>query len=155
MTDAPADIRFRLGGKVYTTADLDEVTLKHIVLLERQAADLGVPVRWGQIEQAQAEMSQLDGSRDSHPDAALLFAITIWASRVLAGETITFEDAIDVPIKAIEFLDSPTEPAPGAAARPTTARKGTRKASGRAGASGPAAGRTATTATSASPSVDA
>lgn len=152
MTD---EVRFKLGGKVYTTADLDEVTLKQIVQLERQAADIGVPVRWSQIEQAQIEVGQLGENRDEHPQSALLFAITIWASRVLSGEAVTFEQAIDVPIKAIEFLDPPTEPTPGAASGPTKARKGTRKASGQGGGSRPVAGRVTTTETSPSPSDDA
>lgn len=127
---AQADIaRFKIGDRIYTTAALDEISLKDLMLFNSQAADMGLDKTWADVErlgQALAEMTADEAGQ--HPDALFLTGVTIWASRRAAGDEVTFGEAIDIKLKDLEFLPSTKDHRPN----PTKARKGssTRKGSG-------------------------
>lgn len=137
--------RFKIGTKVYTTAALDEISLRDLILFNTQAADLGLEERWADVERIATEMSNLDeAGAEAHPGKMLMIGVTIWASRRLAGEQVTLEQAVDIPLNSIAFLPATEDRKPG----PTKARKGPAKKATRP-ASGPAASSAATsTATS-------
>jgi hypothetical protein len=115
-----AEARFKIGARVYTTAALDEISLKDLIVFGREAEAIGLPAKWSDIERIASEAADLpDG--EEHPDALLLVGVTIWASRRAAGDDVTFEQSIDFPLKDLSFLPSPTDrEEPG----PTKARKG-------------------------------
>ena len=122
--------RFKLHGKIYTTAALDEVSLKDLVLFNSQAEEIGMARKWSDVERVTAEMSGLTTAEaDQHPEKLLLIAVTVWATRRIAGDAVTFGEAIDFPMNAIEFLPEPEDRKPGkrkGAAKKAPAKKSTR-----------------------------
>jgi hypothetical protein len=150
-------MRFKLGDTVYTAAEADLLSLKDILQFEQEAADLGRPLKWGQIEawsqeltgfyqviantkSSAADRKQAEQATKDHEGALWVIAMTIWASRRVAGEAVTFEQAVDFPMRDLTWL--PETQDRKVATNPTKARTGARKASGRA-AKRPAAARRA------------
>jgi hypothetical protein len=131
-----AETRFKLAGKTYTTASLDSVSLKDLLVWQRECADLGLSIPWAQVEANAVAMSEGDAEANlADVDQLLMLAVTIWASRRAAGEDLTFAEAIDFPLTELEFLPQPQDHAPKAASK-----KQPRKGSA-AGGSAPAAAR--------------
>lgn len=127
--------RFRIGATVYEASSILRLTLGQILDLERQTAALGRPLSWSQIK---AMMSNLDGvTADDfagHDDAPWVIALTVYSSRLAAGERMTFAEAVDFPLEDLTILPAPADHSPP---RPTKARPG----SGRAAAKPAAAPR--------------
>lgn len=117
--------RFQIDGKTYSTATLDEITLKDLLLFEVQARDLGLDVTWAQLQERAAALDTADEAAADR-DGLLMMAATIWASRRMAGEDVTFGDAIDVPLASIVFLPPTEDHKPGP---PKARKKGRPKAS--------------------------
>jgi hypothetical protein len=126
------DVRFRLGGKVYTTASLDEISLRDLMVFERETAAMGLPMKWSDVERIGSEMAELPAD-GQHPDTLLMVGVTIWAARRAAGDDVTFEQAIDFPMKDLEFIDAPKDHQ--APTNPTRARKGKGSAKKKSGGS--------------------
>lgn len=106
--------RFKLYDRVYTTAALDELTLKDLVLFNSQAEEIGMARKWSDVERISAELSELSTEEaDQHPERLLIIAVTVWATRRTAGDQVTFGEAIDFPLSAIEFLPEPQDRKPG------------------------------------------
>lgn len=102
--------RFKIGDKVYSTAMLDEVTLKDIIRFNTQAEDLGIAEKWHDVEVAAAQMASAKAAEAmAHPMRNVVIGVTIWASRLIAGEEITFEQAVDFPIKDLTLLPDPAD----------------------------------------------
>lgn len=132
MTDTkPAHVaRFQIDGKTYTTASLDEITLKDLLVFEVQVRELGLDVTWSDLQEKAAALAESDpDDPTTDRDGLLMMAATIWASRRMAGEDVTFAQAIDVPITKITFLP----PTKDHAAGPTRPRKPSREVSARPG----------------------
>lgn len=125
--------RFRIGATVYEASSILRLTLGQILDLERQTAALGRPLSWSQIK---AMMKNLDGvTADDfagHDDAPWVIALTVYSSRLAAGEQLTFGEAVDFPLEDLTILPAtedhsrpgPTKARPGsgrAAAKPATA----------------------------------
>ena len=125
-------MKFKIGTKIYDAADIDP-TLKDILLLEKECADMGRPVKWGQFQGWQDELRALAAKGDedavqNHPEILWLMALTIWASRKAAGESVTFGEAIDFRMDDFDWLPEPED---HKKPNPTKARPA-RKGSGRA-----------------------
>lgn len=138
MTDTtpapgPARIaRFMIDDRVYTSAALDEVSLRDMLLFEGQAKDIGLSLTWGEIEDlAQRVAGETDANNVSTQDGLTLTAATVWASRRAAGDDVTFGEAIDVPVNRIRFLRATEDhrPDPSKARKPKKGSKA-RKDSG-------------------------
>ena len=118
--------RFRIepGGVIYRIEDVQDVSLKHHLLLERQTEDLlGDPVDMEAMQKIGQEIEALPpAERSSHPKFKLYLAVLIWAGRVVAGENITFEQAIDFPVRAFEWVPEPRDRQPKKTTDPTRAR---------------------------------
>jgi hypothetical protein len=129
-------VKFSINGKVYDATDLESVKLRDILVFEQQTKDMGRAVTWGEVNQWADELDALgsDDERANHPGAPWLTAVTVWASRRIAGEDLTFGDAVDFPMSALRFIPDPEDHKPKA--NPTKARP---TGSGRAGNSRPAA----------------
>lgn len=127
-----------IEGTVYEGRTIDTLSIKHALQFDRECRDHGYAVTWRDVERIRAEMAALetDAEREEHPEALLLTAVTIWASRIAAGETVTFDQVISVPLGHIGFvLDD--EPEQAATPDPRRARPG----SGRAAAPRAAKGK--------------
>jgi hypothetical protein len=152
-------MQFRIKDVTYNGAALDQLSLKDILLLEKGTAELGRPLKWGEIEQWTTELDRLvaiqaDETRTAlvrekaakehqdHPGAMWVMALVIWASRRLAGESISFEEAISFPVRDLQWVAEPANRASRRAANPTKARPATPKGSGRAASQRPAAAAT-------------
>lgn len=131
-------------GKVYDAADLDLIPLRDILLFEQQTKDMGRAVEWSQIEAwgEQLDALKTDDEKARHPGAMWLTAVTVWASRRIAGENVNFDEAVNIPMRDLVFLPDPQDRK--AAANPTTARRtgSGRAAKPRAAAAGAASGET-------------
>lgn len=125
-------LRFRLDGKVYSVGALEDVSLRDVMLFNTQAADMGLAATWADVERVSEEMSAADKDEaEKHPDALLMLGVTIWATRRIAGDEVTFGDAVDFPLSALTWLPDTEDRKPGKG----KARKGSKskpKASGAA-----------------------
>jgi hypothetical protein len=105
--------RFSLNGKVYTTSAIDEVSLKDLVRFNTEAADMGLRERWNDIERVATEMDAMTPKEaEQHPDKLLVTAVTIWVARRVAGEDLSFGDAIDLPLSKITWIPDPEDKKP-------------------------------------------
>lgn len=113
--------RFKIGEKIYNTAALDELSLLDIVMFDTQAKALGADFRWSDLEAAALELDGLsEAEAERHPRKLLVIAVTIWAARRLAGEAISFEQAIDFPANQLQMIADPGDRKPG---KPKGAKK--------------------------------
>lgn len=126
--------KVRIQGRVYDVESAQDLTLKDILTIESQFAQLGIPLAWSDLLELTEEFKTL--SQDavkSHPKAPIVIALMVYATRRAAGDEVTVSEAIDFPMSELEFI-----PLPPAANHPPRARPGKkaqrRKASGRADA---------------------
>jgi hypothetical protein len=129
--------RFKIGEKLYSTASLDEVSLRDIIRFNTQAESLGIAERWHDVEVAAAEMaSGTQAAAMAHPMRNVVIGVTIWASRLVAGEDVTFEQAVTFPVRELTMLPDPEDrksgKAKGAKRAPAKKKTATRSGSGRA-----------------------
>jgi hypothetical protein len=129
MTDTTTGaVEFKIDGKTYTTAGLDEITLKDVLRFDTQAAALGLGITWKDVERINQEFAELTAEEaDNHPQAVLMVALTIWASRRVAGDDVSLDEAIDIPLSSIDFGTPPEEPARPTQPRKAGAKKGAQK----------------------------
>jgi hypothetical protein len=126
-------VKFKLGSKVYAVASLDLPTLSQILKFEAQSADVfGHPVTFAEIGQMSEDLDKIKDEKAKlrSPDGMKVLAVTIWASRVAAGEDVTLGEAVDFSLNDLTFLSEAGDPP-----NPTTPRP-PRKGSGAAGKTG-------------------
>jgi hypothetical protein len=124
-------MKFKIKDVTYDMAALDLLSLKDILMLEKETTELGKPLRWCDVTQMTDTLAALktDEERKAHPDSLWMTAITIWASRRVVGEDQAFGDAIDFPLRDLTWLEEPQDRKKPA--RPTKPAR-TRAGSGRA-----------------------
>ena len=126
-------MRFKLQGRTYTaTAVFDRVPLRDLLALEVELETLGRPMKWSQVREMVQRISLLDDAQDD-PDFLWFLGLLVWGTRRIAGEALTFEEAIDFPLGELEILPDPDDHKKAAKPTPRKARPG----SGRAGAKRP------------------
>jgi hypothetical protein len=106
--------RFKIGTKVYETDVLDTISLRDLMVFNRQVADMGLSITWADVERISAEMAEIgeaDGA-SRHPEAMLMTGVVIWASRRAAGDDVTFEQAVDIPMSEIVWIEAPKDHRP-------------------------------------------
>jgi len=131
--DVAQQRRFRIGEKVYSQLSMDEISLKDMLLFNIQVAELGLPYTWADVQRIAKELDGLsDAQAGQHPDIMFATAVTIWISRRGAGEDLSFDEAISIPMSAITFVSEPKDHQAGKAKGAKTSAP--RKASGQAGA---------------------
>lgn len=140
--------RFRIGdGPIYRLDDIEELSLKDLLVLGVQTEELGRRIDMGVINEMKMRISKLttDEERKADPDAAWLFAIALWAARIKAGEDLTFAESIDFPMSKLQLLKEPAD-RPKKTANPTRSRP----ASGRGASSSTTRSRSTRTSKTAS-----
>lgn len=142
-------MRFKLQGRTYkATAVFDRVPLRDLLALEVELETLGRPMKWSQVREMVQRISLLEDAQDD-PDFLWFLGLLVWGTRRIAGEALTFEEAIDFPLGELEML--PESDDHKKAAKPTPRKA--RPDSGRAGAKRPRAPKAESTPkTSESPS---
>jgi hypothetical protein len=134
-------VKIIIDGTVYDGQTIDALSIRHALAFNRECAANGFPTReapwtWQDVERIREEIAILPkDERERHPEALLLTAVSVWASRIVAGETVSFDEAISTPLERMHFVIEPgDQPDPEqdrtGAADPRRARPG----SGRAGA---------------------
>ncbi len=120
--------RFKINDKIYATSSLDELSLRDVTMFNSQAEDMGLRRKWSDVERVAQELAALpEDEAEQHPDKYLVLAVTVWATRRTAGEKVSFEEAIDVPMLNITLLPDPEDKKPGKPkARKGTAKKATK-----------------------------
>lgn len=119
-------MRFKIKKKVYTTSAVNEISLRHLIVFNNQAADMGIKERWADVELLAAQFSDMTPEEcEAHEARWLVLGVTIWATRRIAGEEITFEEAVDIKMSDLTFLPdvaTPQDRKPGKAKGRKTAR---------------------------------
>src|SRR5207248_3298287 len=102
---------FSIGSKVYDIKDIEDLSLWLLLELQSETADTARPLNVAEVQQMSKPMDSLpnDDARKTHPDAPWLLGVTIWASRRMAGEDVTFREAIDFPMRQLTFLPAPAD----------------------------------------------
>lgn len=125
-----------IDGTTYDGKTIDSLSIKHAVQFNRECAAHGYGVTWQDIERIRAEIAALptNAEREQHPDALLLTAVSIWASRIAAGDDVTFEDVIELPLGRMAFILEPGDvPDESEATDPRRARPDSGRADAPAG----------------------
>jgi hypothetical protein len=104
-------VKFKIGDRVYDGTAIDQLSLKMLLELEQQTKDFGRTLTMNDIQSMSAELDGLksDQERQAHPNGPWFLAVAIWAARKLAGEAVTFSEAIDFPLKDLTFLAEPQD----------------------------------------------
>lgn len=105
--------RFRIAGKTYRVDALDEISLKQMLLFDDQAEDMGLRLRWLDVELA---LQDLEGATPKefavHPRRNLVISACVWAARLLSGDEVTLDEAIGIPFTQIEWIEAPKDHKP-------------------------------------------
>ncbi|HEY1179925.1 MAG TPA: hypothetical protein VGF17_27530 [Phytomonospora sp.] len=97
-----------IGERTYDMRTSDELSLRHALAFNKECLDQGLGVSWLDIERLRAEVAALPaGEREQHPDVLMLTAVDVWATRVLAGDDVSFVDAISTPLSQMVFVSDP------------------------------------------------
>lgn len=130
-----------IGEKHYPLIDMEKLSLKHTLVLQRELAVTGISSArsWQEAKELVRQFQTMSkAERESHPEALFLTALTIWAARVSTGEDLTLLEAVDVPLSEIRFVREPTDrqapegkagPRPGGGAKRSTSKKKSTSAS--------------------------
>lgn len=123
-------MKIKIADRIYPVAVLDDLTLKMLLQLEQETAEFGHPMRANDIRLISDRMRKLDNDeeRAADPDVLWLTATVIWSARKLAGEDVTFDQAVDFPMSDLSYIAEPQDRLPD----PTKPRN-SRKSSGAAG----------------------
>lgn len=129
--------RFRYQGRIYEFAALTELSVRDTLTLQRDLAALGLPRSWGEVLEAAERIAGLDADkRLADPDLMLTYAAAVWAARRVAGDTVSFDEVLDMSLAQVENLPETADFAP---AKKGGEGKNPRKASARGGGPRPGA----------------
>lgn len=120
-----------IGTKHYPGVAVSELSIRHTLALQRELAvtNISSAKTWADVRGLLAEFQALDKKdRENHPEALFLTAVTIWATRVSAGEELGLLDAVDIPAASVRWIAEPSdkkaaEAAEGKARAPRGARR--------------------------------
>jgi len=136
--------RIRISGKTYAVVPIQKLSLRDIIALENESAELGRPLKYADVQALAAEIEKhleiqaAEGKKQdpsTHPDWPWFFAILVWMARRHAGEDVSFVEAIEFPLDELEMLRDPGDfKAPKDPQKPRRKAKAKAKASGRGAA---------------------
>jgi hypothetical protein len=104
-------VKFTLEGRVYDAASIYHLPLKLILQLQMESREFGRQIELVDIQTWTAELDKLktDRERAQHPSGPWLIAVAIWVARKKAGDDVTFDQAVDVPLDEIVWLKEPRD----------------------------------------------
>lgn len=101
-------MRFKIGAKIYEAASVDRLSMGDLLRIRSETEAIGIPMTWPEVKTLLEEISILDDAEE-HPQAMLVIGLTIWASRLNAGEKISLADAVDFPLGDLQWLPEPED----------------------------------------------
>lgn len=105
-----------IGGKRYPLTNIEDLTLKQSMLLQREmnAHPEMTSIRsLRELREVLADYAELiPEAQEAHPESVFLLAVTVWATRIAAGEDLSLLDAVDVPISQIHWIVEPGDKKP-------------------------------------------
>jgi hypothetical protein len=102
-----------IDGRRYPVKRIEDLELRHIAALQHELASEDLrrvtSLRTlAEIEKALAAWGSLKpAERKLSPEGLFLTCFTVWAARVLAGESLTLVEAISVPAKSLRMIEEP------------------------------------------------
>lgn len=138
--------RFRIKDEVFEFATAADVTLRDLLLVEKETRELGHEINMGECTRLGELFENMDEAEaEVHPEGGWMLAITIWMAKIKklrdAGDhttLVSFEDAVTFNLGDFHPIADPADrQAPSG-----KAKKATRKASPRAGANAAGSGST-------------
>ncbi len=104
-------MKFKIGDRVYDGTAVDQLSLKMLLELEQQTRDFGRTLTMNDVQAMSAglDSAKTDAERSAHPDAPWFLAVSIWAARKVAGDAVSFSEAIDFPLNQLTFLPEPQD----------------------------------------------
>lgn len=125
-------MKFRIQGRMYDMADLEQLTIRDTLLLQGQTAALGREITFGEVVAMAKRMGTLTSEeRERDADCMWVFACSIWASKRLGGDDCTLNDVIDLRLSEIDVVADPKDhldKADPTKPRPASGRGGKRPA---------------------------
>ena len=114
-----------IGDKHYPRVAVDELSIRHTLALQRELAitNISSAKTWADVRKLLADFAELEpAERENHPEVLFLTALTIWATRVTAGEDLGLLEAVDIPATSVRWVAEPSDKAePTGKARPRRA----------------------------------
>ena len=110
-----------IGDKHYPRVAIDELSLRHVMALQRELvlSNVSEAKTFADVRRMFAEFAEMEpAERENHPEVLFLTAVTIWATRVSAGEELSLLEAADVPVVGPGKLRWVAEPGDKVAAAP-------------------------------------
>ncbi len=102
-----------IDGKKYPAATISDLSLRHTLELQRELTteNISRAKTWGEVRGLVEEFAALpdDAARSNHPESLFLMAVTIWATRVTAGEALTLLESVDIPATSVKWVAEPTD----------------------------------------------
>ena len=124
-----------IDGKTYPRATMDDLSLKQVLTLQREmvAHELTSAKSWAEVGELITEFaSQSNETRKRNPEAPFLVAVTIWATRVCAGEEVSLLDVVSMPLSklnSVKWVEEPEDKQAAEGKAPARPRSGaTRRA---------------------------
>lgn len=143
--NAAGNKRFRIKDKVYEFATANDITLRDLLLVEKETREMGRTLHMGEVVRLGELFQKLsqDEAR-THEEAGWMLAVTIWMSMVKDlrdhGDYTTqvpFAQAIDFKFTEFSPIQDPADHQ--AAAKPDPQKRAPRKGSGQAAKPAPKA----------------
>lgn len=130
-----------VDGKRYPVVHISKLKVKHALLLQQEIAlnPMITSCRsWEEIRKLWTQYARLPKDEQrTHAEGLFLTALTIWASRVTAGEDMTLMEAIDFPITDLRWVEEPGDRTPAAGSVEAGKAPGPRTGGGGAGRRNP------------------
>ena len=101
-----------IDGKTYPAVTIGDLSLRHTLELQREliTTNISSAKTWVDVQALLQEFTALpDDRRATHPEALLLGALTIWATRVSAGEQLSLLEAVDILPSSVQWVKEPTD----------------------------------------------
>lgn len=99
-----------VGDRQYPSVSIDQLSLRHVLALQRELVltNISSAKTFADVKALVEELSALPAAqRAEHPELLFLSAVTIWATRVSAGDQLTLLEAVDLPASSVRWVAEP------------------------------------------------
>lgn len=103
-------MRIKIKDKIYDAASLNQVSLKDVLKFEQETEEFGHRLTWSEVQDMTSRVEAMSPEeRGQSTEALWLTAVAVWATRRIAGEPVTFDQAIDFPAHELQLLPDPQD----------------------------------------------
>ena len=98
-------MKFYIKDRLYDAAAIQSITLEQVMEFDREAKARNFGFSFADLEELNARLTKMtEQERRGDPGVLLILSLTIWASRMAAGEKVSYSEAIDVPMSDLLFV---------------------------------------------------